>query len=53
MKDRSIYKTQAAWNQDRPHNPRLVRNTPDLQMALRKKGASLILTRSAGDDTRP
>lgn len=32
----SIYGSQAAWNQDKPNNPRLVRNTPDFQMALRK-----------------
>jgi len=35
----SIYKTQAAWNQDKPDNPRLVRNTPDFRMALRKLAA--------------
>jgi hypothetical protein len=32
----SIYATQAAWNQDQPDNPRLIRNTPDFQKALRK-----------------
>ncbi len=32
----SIYKTRAAWNQDQPENPRLIRNTPDFRMGLRK-----------------
>lgn len=32
----SIYSSQAAWNQDKPNNPRLVRNTPDFKMALKK-----------------
>ena len=31
--------TQAAWNQDKPDNPRLIRNTPDYQMALRRLAA--------------
>ncbi len=35
----SIYAAQAAWNQDKPDNPRLIRNTPDFQMALRKLAA--------------
>ncbi len=35
----SVYAAQAAWNQDKPNNPRLVRNTPDFQMALRKLAA--------------
>ena len=35
----SIYATQAEWNQDKPDNPRLVRNTPDYRMALRKLAA--------------
>lgn len=32
----SIYSSQAAWNQGKPGNPRLVRNTPDFQMALKR-----------------
>jgi hypothetical protein len=35
----SIYKTEAAWNQDKPHNTRLIRNTPDFRMALKKLAA--------------
>jgi len=35
----SVYATQAAWNQDKPDNPRLVCNTPDFRMALRKLAA--------------
>ena len=35
----SLYETQAAWNQDKPDNPRLVRNTPDFRMALKKLAA--------------
>lgn len=35
----SIYQTQAIWNQDKPDNPRLVRNAPDFQMALRRLAA--------------
>jgi len=32
----SSYRTQAAWNQDKLDNSRLMRNTPDFRMALRK-----------------
>jgi hypothetical protein len=32
----SIYKTQAAWKQDKPDNSRLLSNTPDFRMALRE-----------------
>ncbi len=32
----SLYETQAALNHDKPDNPRLIRNTPDYRMALRK-----------------
>ena len=35
----SVYRTQAAWNQDKPNNPRLIRNTPDFRMALRRLAA--------------
>ena len=35
----SIYETQAAWNHDKPNNPRLIRNTPDFDVALGKLAA--------------
>ena len=34
-----MYRTQAAWNQGKPNNPRLIRNTPDFRMALGKLAA--------------
>jgi len=30
----SVYATEAQWNQDKPNNTRLIRNSPDFQMAL-------------------
>ena len=41
----SHYEVHAQWNQDKPNNMRLVRNSPDYQMALAKMGA--------GDTTPP
>jgi hypothetical protein len=35
----SAYRTQAAWNQAKPDNSRLIRNTPDFRMALRRLAA--------------
>jgi hypothetical protein len=35
----SIYKINATWNQNKSNNPRLVRNTPDFRMGLRKLAA--------------
>jgi hypothetical protein len=35
----SIYKSQAVWNQDKPDNLRLIRNTPDFRMALERLAA--------------
>ena len=34
-----VYQAQAAWNHDKPDNPRLIRNTPDFRMALRRLAA--------------
>jgi hypothetical protein len=45
----SIYSTQAAWNQDKPNNPRLIRNTPDFQMALRKLAGQAIKKQKAAN----